>query len=144
MGLLQAVIDALTGKKNVTPVVICAVVDDGSADPIAVGKLSPLRADPTTGIVKQGLVASNYTLTQTVIALSTTGADLGDTVSTSAPGGWELFCENNWYVGDENGQARLVAANEPWYPPGSTLVGVYAKSALGTPNLIATGGVSQS
>lgn len=51
MGLLQAFIDLLTDKKNVQPTIATAVSDDGTADPITVGELSPMRADPTTGAI---------------------------------------------------------------------------------------------
>lgn len=49
MSLLQSIIDRFLGRTNPTPQVVLAVSDDGSADPVDAGKLSPLRADPTTG-----------------------------------------------------------------------------------------------
>lgn len=49
MSLLQAFIDRVLGRTNPTPQVVLAISDDGSADPVAAGKFSPLRADPTTG-----------------------------------------------------------------------------------------------
>jgi hypothetical protein len=49
VSLLQAFIDRVLGRTNPTPQVVLAISDDGSADPVAAGKLSPLRADPTTG-----------------------------------------------------------------------------------------------
>ena len=49
MALLQGFLDMLRGKKNVSPSIATAVSDDGSGDAIAVGELSPLRADPATG-----------------------------------------------------------------------------------------------
>jgi hypothetical protein len=49
MALFQGFLDMLRGKKNVTPSIATAISDDGSGDAIAVGELSPLRADPSTG-----------------------------------------------------------------------------------------------
>lgn len=49
MSLLQAFIDRFLGRTNPAPQVVLAVSDDGTADPVDAGKLSPLRADPTTG-----------------------------------------------------------------------------------------------
>lgn len=51
MSLLQSIIDRFLGRTNPTPQVVLAVSDDGTADPVAAGKLSPLRADPTTGAI---------------------------------------------------------------------------------------------
>ena len=51
MSLLQAFIDRFLGRTNPTPQVVLAVSDDGTADPVAAGKLSPFRADPTTGAI---------------------------------------------------------------------------------------------
>ena len=49
MALLQGFLDMLRGKKNVSPSIATAVSDDGLGNAIAVGELSPLRADPATG-----------------------------------------------------------------------------------------------
>lgn len=49
MSLLQAWLSRIFNKTNLTPTIATAISDDGSGDPIAVGKPSPLRADPTTG-----------------------------------------------------------------------------------------------
>ncbi len=49
MSLIQAWIDRFRSRTNPEQALPCAVSDDGSANAIAVGELSLLRADPTTG-----------------------------------------------------------------------------------------------
>ena len=77
--------------------------------------------------------------TQQTVALSTSAANLGATVTAVSPAGWRLWCASDWYVGDEDGQAELVAGGVAYVVPSSSLSGWYAKSASGTPTLVATG-----
>lgn len=52
MGLLQAILDRISGKTNVEPNIATAVADDGTGNAIAAGKPSPLRVDTTSGALK--------------------------------------------------------------------------------------------
>jgi hypothetical protein len=110
---------------------------DGNPTPLELDSLSLLRV---------AVEAQNLTVKQKAQELTTDAIDL-DTVEglpEKAPGGWELVSASAWLVGDAEGQARPVAANEPWSPPGNTLAGVFAKSASGTITLVITGGVVPS
>jgi hypothetical protein len=73
------------------------------------------------------------------LVLSTTGADVGATITRTSDVDWELFCTAAWFVGTASEQLRPVAANEIYNVPSSSLGSVYAKSASGTPTLVAMG-----
>lgn len=93
----------------------------------------------------QAIITDHYVPTrepkQVTIALSTTGKNLGvaeggSTIQSNF--GFDVWCSADWYYGDVDGQARLVPANSGFNIPSSDLLGWWAKSASGTPNLIIT------
>lgn len=85
--------------------------------------------------------APERTIIQATKALSTSAVDLGATgnITNESDTGWELWCASAWLVGDANGQAREVAAKEPYRVESRSLAGVFAKVASSTPTLVATG-----
>jgi hypothetical protein len=82
------------------------------------------------------------------IALSTTAIDLGDTTAGGSSyyshAAFRLWCASDWYIGNATAQLELIPAGSPYALPSATLLGWYAKSASGTPNLIATGAQRRS
>jgi hypothetical protein len=76
---------------------------------------------------------------QSTMALSTTAAHIGATITTRSEVGFELVCASAWFIGTSADQLRPVAATEVYNVPSSSLSGWYAKSAAGTPTLVATG-----
>lgn len=92
--------------------------------------------------VRMVFEAQALTTVQQSIALTTEAQNLGAAEARESLAGWELISTSAWFVGDAEGQARPIAANEPWSPPSSVLAGVWAKSASGSITLVCTGGVA--
>lgn len=80
------------------------------------------------------------TPSQATIALTGTAIDLGGPSGSvlESNAGFELWSASAWYIGDSTAQARLVAANEPYSLPSSSLDGWYAKSTGGSISLVVT------
>ena len=76
---------------------------------------------------------------QSVVSLDASAINLGTLVTGDSAAAFELWSASAWLVGDMNGQARLVAGNEPFVIPSGRLSGWYAKSVSGTISLIVTG-----
>lgn len=80
-------------------------------------------------------------LDQVTIPLTGTAIDLGGDSGNSikSHAGFDLWSSSAWYIGDEQGQARLVAANEAFSLPSGSLSGAWAKSSSGSITLVVTG-----